>query len=229
MARTRQVDGAVSILFFCTLLAIGRVVMLGVFTLIQASERVSSTRASPRVTVLFFAFNEELGYAPSIRCQWRLRQPRSLGDRDDGSTDRLRGGCCRAEKDARITLVTKQKRAVAAKAANAGLAVATGEIVAAVDADTIVVKGAIAAMSGTFRSEDHGGVRNVEVGNVHLVADALSARSNMSPAKTSTGAFCLLNTSPPVPGALGAWRRRGLSSSPAATYPETLTEDADPP
>jgi peptidoglycan-N-acetylglucosamine deacetylase len=223
---------ALSILFFgCTLLAVGRVLMLGAFTLIQARrERAMVVDPSfrPRVTVLVPAFNEEKVIERTIN---------SLLDGgyenlevlviDDGSTDGTAALVnARAAKDDRIRLLSKENGGKA-KAANAGLKVATGEIVVAVDADTIVTKGAITLMVRHFVDPKITAVcGNVEVGNVHSWLTRFQAIEYVTSQNFDRRAFALLNTVTVVPGALGAWRREAVLAVGGYSH-ETLTEDAD--
>ncbi len=220
-----------SILFFgCTLLAVGRVLMLGIFTLIQARRERAfvDTGFRPRVTVLVPAFNEEKVIARTVSSilEGGYENLEVLVI-DDGSTDNTSGVVQgMADLDPRVKLLTKPNGGKA-DAANAGLAVASGEIVVAVDADTIVTRGAIEAMVAHFADETITAVcGNVEVGNVRSLITRFQAIEYVTSQNFDRRAFALLNTVTVVPGALGAWRRDAVRAVGGYSS-ETLTEDAD--
>ncbi len=220
-----------SVLFFgCTLLAVGRVLMLGALTLIQARRERSppSTDYKPRVTVLVPAYNEGKVIARTIQ---------SILDGgyenievlviDDGSTDDTAAVVsARAATDPRVRLL-EQPNGGKARAANNGLNAATGEIVVAVDADTIVMPGAIAAMVAHFADPAITAVcGNVEVGNVRSWITRFQAIEYVTSQNFDRRAFASLNSVSVVPGALGAWRRSAVLAVGGYST-DTLTEDAD--
>jgi cellulose synthase/poly-beta-1,6-N-acetylglucosamine synthase-like glycosyltransferase/peptidoglycan/xylan/chitin deacetylase (PgdA/CDA1 family)/spore germination protein YaaH len=219
------------VLFFgCTLLAIVRVVMLGALTLAQARKREVSAPAGyePLVTVLIPAFNEGKVIARTIDTILRTGYERiEVLVVDDGSSDDTAQVVERlAAAEPRIRLLRKANGGKA-HAANAGLAVAHGEIVVAVDADTLILPGAIGRLVAHFADPKISAVcGNVEVGNVNSWLTRFQAIEYVTSQNFDRRAFALLNSISVVPGALGAWRREAVQKVGGYSA-DTLTEDAD--
>lgn len=220
-----------SILFFgCTLLAIVRVVMLGILTLVQARKPppVVPEGFEPLVSVLVPAFNEgkviERTISSILRSGYKRVQVLVI---DDGSTDDTAEVVTKlAESEPRVVLLRKENGGKAT-AANAGLRVAEGEIVVAVDADTIIMPGAIERLVAHFADKEVTAVcGNVEVGNVHSWLTRFQAIEYVTSQNFDRRAFAVLNSVSVVPGALGAWRREAVLAV-GGYSDETLTEDAD--
>jgi peptidoglycan-N-acetylglucosamine deacetylase len=223
---------ALSVLFFgCTVLAVVRVLMLGIFTLVQArrdSNKELPAGFSPLVTVLVPAFNEGKVIARTVGSILNAGYARvEVMVVDDGSTDDTSEVVrAIAAKDPRVTLLQKQNGGKA-HAANLGLASATGEIVIAVDADTIILPGSIERLVAHFVDASVTAVcGNVEVGNVHSWLTRFQAIEYVTSQNFDRRAFALLNCVSVVPGALGAWRRDAVLAVGGYSS-ETLTEDAD--
>ncbi len=218
-------------LFFgCTLLAIFRVVTLGVLTLVQARRDPKPAPAdfNPLVTVLVPAFNEGRVIARTITSILQTGYERvEVLVIDDGSTDDTSEVVqAMAEKEPRVRLLRKVNGGKA-HAANAGLQVANGEIVVAVDADTVIMPGSIERLVVHFADEAVTAVcGNVEVGNVHSWLTRFQAIEYITSQNFDRRAFAVLNSVSVVPGALGAWRRKAVLDVGGYSH-ETLTEDAD--
>ncbi len=222
---------ALSVLFFaCTLLAVGRVLLLGILTLVQARrERAPAPEGfAPLVSVLVPAFNEEKVIARTVRSILESGYDNvEVLVIDDGSSDATAQVVTQAaERDPRVRLLSKANGGKA-HAANAGLAVARGEIVVAVDADTIVTAGAIGHLVGHFADPQITAVcGNVEVGNVRSWLTRFQAIEYVTSQNFDRRAFALLNCVSVVPGALGAWRRDAVLAVGGYST-DSLTEDAD--
>ncbi|HEX6241580.1 MAG TPA: glycosyltransferase, partial [Polyangiales bacterium] len=220
-----------TVLFFgCTVLAIGRVVTLGVLTLIQARSRPKAPPEgyAPLATVLVPAFNEGKVIARTIKSILATGyQNVEVLVIDDGSTDDTAEVVKRcALTEPRVRLLQKPNGGKA-HAANAGLAEARGEIVVAVDADTIIMEGAIGHLVGHFADPEVTAVcGNVEVGNVHSWLTRFQAIEYITSQNFDRRAFAVLNAVSVVPGALGAWRRDAVLKVGGYSS-DTLTEDAD--
>jgi cellulose synthase/poly-beta-1,6-N-acetylglucosamine synthase-like glycosyltransferase len=222
-----------AILFFgCTLLAAGRVLMLGLLTISSAKkerrQEHESTDFAPTVTVLVPAYNEEKVIARTVQSL--------LADGyanlevlvvDDGSTDRTFEVATElSARDPRVRVIRKENGGKA-EAANRGLAEAQGQVVIAVDADTIVKPGSIANMVRHFADPSITAVcGNVEVGNVRSWLTRFQAIEYITSQNFDRRAFSALNCVSVVPGALGAWRREAVLAVGGYSS-ETLTEDAD--
>jgi len=220
-----------SVLFFgCTLLAIVRVIMLGILTLVQARKPAPVVPAGfePLVTVLVPAFNEAMVIERTITSILRSGYQRvEVLVIDDGSTDATTEVANKvAATDPRVRVLTKPNGGKA-DAANAGLKVAAGEIVVAVDADTIIMPGAIERLVAHFSDPEVTAVcGNVEVGNVNSWLTRFQAIEYVTSQNFDRRAFAILNSVSVVPGALGAWRREAVLAVGGYSH-ETLTEDAD--
>jgi cellulose synthase/poly-beta-1,6-N-acetylglucosamine synthase-like glycosyltransferase len=218
-------------LFFgCTLLAIGRVLTLGVLTLVQARQDPKPVPVgfNPLVTVLVPAFNEGRVIARTITSILQTGYERvEVLVIDDGSTDDtsevVQGMIA---TDPRVRLLRKVNGGKA-HAANAGLQVATGEIVVAVDADTLIMPGSIERLVAHFADESvTAACGNVEVGNVHSWLTRFQAIEYITSQNFDRRAFAVLNSVSVVPGALGAWRRKAVLDVGGYSS-DTLTEDTD--
>ncbi|MFT3921352.1 MAG: glycosyltransferase [Myxococcales bacterium] len=214
----------------CTILAVVRVIMLGALTLAQARKRETTRREGyePLVTVLVPAFNEGLVIDRTIDTLLNTGYEKlEILIIDDGSSDDTAEVVeQRSLKDARVRLLRKANGGKA-HAANAGLAVANGEIVVAVDADTLILPGAIERLVAHFGDPEVTAVcGNVEVGNVNSWLTRFQAIEYVTSQNFDRRAFALLNSISVVPGALGAWRRDAVLKVGGYSS-DTLTEDAD--
>ncbi|MBX7080673.1 MAG: glycosyltransferase [Nannocystaceae bacterium] len=213
----------------CTALAGLRIVALA--TLVLRDARRAPPRphpGRPLVTVLLPSYNEGKVIAASIESllAGSYRELEILVI-DDGSTDDT------AEVANRIAAVEPRVRCIRkanggkASAANLGIRHARGEIVIAVDADTVVAPDAIARMVDHFADARVDAVcGNVEVGNVRSALTAFQAIEYVTSQNFDRRAFAALNCIGVVPGALGAWRRSALLDAGGYSH-DTLVEDAD--
>ena len=182
----------------------------------------------PLVTVIIPAWNEERVIESSVR--------RILASdygamevivADDGSKDRTSEVVAAAfGDDPRVRLMTMVNGGKAS-ALNRALAVASGEIIVALDADTQFEPKTITRLVRWFENDRVGAVAgNAKVGNrVNLVTrwqavEYVTAQNIERRALTRFAAIMV------VPGAVGAWRRSALAE--VGGYPEdTLAEDQD--
>jgi cellulose synthase/poly-beta-1,6-N-acetylglucosamine synthase-like glycosyltransferase/peptidoglycan/xylan/chitin deacetylase (PgdA/CDA1 family)/spore germination protein YaaH len=220
-----------SVLFFgCTILAIVRVVMLGILTLVQAKREVAPRPKdfSPLVTILVPAFNEGKVIERTVTSVLGTGYDNvEVLVIDDGSTDDT-AEVVRAlmAHEPRVRLLQKANGGKA-NASNAGLAEARGEIVVAVDADTIIMPEAIERLVAHFVDPKVTAVcGNVEVGNVNSWLTRFQAIEYVTSQNFDRRAFAILNSISVVPGALGAWRRAAVQAVGGYSH-DTLTEDAD--
>jgi len=180
------------------------------------------------VSVLIPAFNEAKVVADSVR---RILDSRHVELEviviDDGSTD---GTSDKVEADfaaePRVKLLTLSNGGKA-RAINAGLAIARGEVVVALDADTQFEPDTIALLARWFEDDKVGAVAgNAKVGNRINLITRWQALEYISAQNLERRALAALGCITVVPGAVGAWRRKAVLD--LGGFPtDTLAEDQD--
>jgi len=219
-----------AVLFFvCTVLSILRILFLGTLTIRDLRKKTPEKPGfEPLVTVVVPAFNEGKVILSTLRSLLASHHKNlEIVVVDDGSTDDTVAVVTSFIRDNPRVRLVSQANAGKAAAANRALAEARGEIVIAVDADTIVSQEAIPKMVAHFSSPDVTAVcGNVEVGNVDSVITTFQAIEYVTSQNFDRRAFSALNCISVVPGALGAWRRDAVLAAGGYSH-ETLTEDAD--
>jgi peptidoglycan-N-acetylglucosamine deacetylase len=214
----------------CTALAALRILLLAVIVL-RDRRRPAPTPPegfAPRVTVLVPAYNEAKVIASTVASLLRGRYANlEVLVVDDGSTDDTAAVVeDLARTDPRVRCL-RRRNGGKARAANAGLREARGEIVVAVDADTVVSSSAIARMVAHFADPRVTAVcGNVEVGNVRSAFTGFQAVEYVTSQNFDRRAFAAMNCIGVVPGALGAWRRDAVLAVGGYSH-DTLVEDAD--
>ncbi len=220
---------ALSVLFVtCTVLAGLRIVLLAVFALRDRRRQAPVEGYAPLVTVLMPAYNEATVIEGSVRSLLRGEYANvEVLVVDDGSRDNT------AEIVERIAMSEPRVRCVRkpnggkASASNLGIRHARGEILVAVDADTVIAPDAIRRMVAHFADPSVTAVcGNVEVGNVRSWLTAFQAIEYVTSQNFDRRAFAALNCVGVVPGALGAWRRDAVVAV-GGYSDDTLVEDAD--
>ncbi|HTG88531.1 MAG TPA: glycosyltransferase, partial [Pyrinomonadaceae bacterium] len=146
---------------------------------------------------------------------------------DDGSTDdtskivRDRFGA-----EGRVQLLTVVNGGKAA-ALNAGLRLARGEVIVALDADTIFTPETVGALARRFVDKQVGAVAgNAKVGNRINLVTRWQALEYITSQNLDRRAFASLNCITVVPGAVGAWRK-DLLLQVGEFESDTLAEDQD--
>jgi cellulose synthase/poly-beta-1,6-N-acetylglucosamine synthase-like glycosyltransferase/peptidoglycan/xylan/chitin deacetylase (PgdA/CDA1 family)/spore germination protein YaaH len=219
-----------ALFFVCTVLSIVRILFLGGLTLknVKPKPRTESAGYEPLVSIIVPAYNEGKVITTTLRSLLATTYKNSeIIVVDDGSTDDTAAVVAAlAEKQPRIRLI-RQTNGGKSKAANHALAEARGEIVVAVDADTIVAPEAISKMVAHFAAKEVTAVcGNIAVGNVNGVFTTFQAIEYVTSQNFDRRAYSVLNCISVVPGALGAWRREAVLAAGGYSE-ETLTEDAD--
>jgi cellulose synthase/poly-beta-1,6-N-acetylglucosamine synthase-like glycosyltransferase/peptidoglycan/xylan/chitin deacetylase (PgdA/CDA1 family) len=182
----------------------------------------------PFVSVIVPAYNEERVIAQTIASLLGSTYPRfEIIVIDDGSSDRTSdvvrerfGGA------GRVRLFTRAN-AGKAGALNFGLRHASGEIIVALDADTIFPTHTLGALARRFDDPMVGAVAgNAKVGNRVNLITRWQALEYVTLQNLDRRAFALLNCITVVPGAVGAWRR-DLLEEIGGFSSDTLAEDQD--
>ena len=183
---------------------------------------------NPFVSVVIAAYNEEKVICKTIE---------SILESDynnfeiiivnDGSTDNTAGVITENFKDnTNIRLINKINTGKSSSV-NVGFKEAKGEIVVALDADTLIAKNAITLLICHFTDENIAAVSgNVKVGNVHNLLTLWQHVEYVTGFNLERRAFAELNCITVVPGAIGAWRMEAVKR--AGYFKEdTLAEDTD--
>ncbi len=180
------------------------------------------------VSVLIPAFNEERVIEASVRRILASSGPRiEVIVIDDGSADRTSEIVAHSfGADPRVTLLTLENGGKA-RALNAALRIAKGDIVVALDADTQFEPDTIAKLARWFADPAIGAVAgNAKIGNAVNLVTRWQAVEYVTAQNLERRALDALDAITVVPGAVGAWRRIALDE--VGGYPDdTLAEDQD--
>jgi len=184
--------------------------------------------AGPMVSVLIPCFNEEKVIVASVarilHSNWSKLEVLVL---DDGSTDATAAKVREAFADEpRVTLMSFANGGKA-RALNQGLAKAVGEVIVALDADTLFPPDTVAQLARWFVNPKVGAVAgNAVVGNRLNLVTRWQALEYITAQNLERRALAALGAVTVVPGAVGAWRRSALAD--LGGYPhDTLAEDQD--
>ena len=183
----------------------------------------------PGVSVVVPAYNEEKVIVRTVQSLLAQEYPGALEIIvvDDGSPDRTADVVTAAFENNPGIRVLRKPNGGKASALNLGVREATGEIVVAVDADTLLAPGAIEALVAPLSDDRVGAVAgNAKVGNRINLVTRWQAVEYITSQNLDRRAFSLLNCITVVPGAVGAWRR-GLVLDAGGFSEQTLAEDQD--
>lgn len=182
----------------------------------------------PTVSVIIPAYNEERVVCRTVRSVLDQGYPGlDVVVVDDGSPDAT-SDVLRAAFGAhpRVRLFRKPNGGKAS-ALNFGLERAAGDIVVALDADTIFPPGTIEALVQPLADPKVGAVAgNAKVGNRINLVTRWQAIEYVTSQNIDRRAFSLLNCITVVPGAIGAWRRTVVQALGGFSS-DTLAEDQD--
>ena len=212
-------------------LGISRMVFMGVLATVQARReraRVFDTAYAPTVSVIIAAYNEAKVINKTIATLLSSDYPAlDILVVDDGSKDDTAGVVAAAYgADPRVTVIRKANGGKAS-ALNLGIKQCRGEIIVALDADTVFAPDTVNKLVRHFADPAIGAVSgNVKVGNRNNPLTIWQAVEYITSQNFDRRAFDLLNCITVVPGAVGAWRKdavilAGMYSS------QTLAEDTD--
>lgn len=225
---------ALGVLFAVALtLGVARAIVLSGLALLNARRELARVRPpidpATFVTVLIPAYNEEAVIERSVRTVLASSDVRlEVIVIDDGSKDRT--SAIVAEQfgtDDRVRLLTLENGGKA-RALNQGLALAHGEIVIALDADTQFEPTTIARLARWFAADPRLGAvaGNAKVGNRVNLVTRWQALEYVTAQNLERRALAWLGAMTVVPGAVGAWRKAAIDQ--VGGYPaDTLAEDQD--
>ncbi|WP_223881765.1 glycosyltransferase [Niallia endozanthoxylica] len=146
---------------------------------------------------------------------------------DDGSKDDTAAVVQKAYARHPQVRLIKKPNGGKSSAVNLGFKKAKGEIVVALDADTLIAEDAISLLVNHFKDEHVAAVSgNVKVGNKGNLLTKWQHIEYVTGFNLERRAFAVLNCITVVPGAIGAWRKSEVEK--AGFYQEdTLAEDTD--
>ncbi|CAN7502137.1 glycosyltransferase [Phenylobacterium sp. LjRoot225] len=182
----------------------------------------------PTVSVLIPCFNEEKVIVASVRRILASDWPRlDVLVLDDGSSDGTAKVVAEAFACEPRVRLRRFENGGKARALNRGLTEARGEIVVALDADTLFPPDTIPALVRWFADPQVGAVAgNAIVGNRRNLITRWQALEYVTAQNLERRALAALGAVTVVPGAVGAWRRSALEA--LGGYPaDTLAEDQD--
>ena len=212
-------------------LGVSRMIFMGTLATIQARReraRVFDASYAPAVSVIIAAYNEAKVINKTIATLLSSDYPDlDILVVDDGSKDDTAGVVEAAYGgDPRVTVIRKPNGGKAS-ALNLGIKQCRGEIIVALDADTVFAPDTVNKLVRHFADPAIGAVSgNVKVGNRNNPLTIWQAVEYITSQNFDRRAFDLLNCITVVPGAVGAWRKdavvlAGMYSS------QTLAEDTD--
>jgi cellulose synthase/poly-beta-1,6-N-acetylglucosamine synthase-like glycosyltransferase/peptidoglycan/xylan/chitin deacetylase (PgdA/CDA1 family)/spore germination protein YaaH len=215
-------------------LGLGRLIFIGALALAQwfRSRRRERTHAgegyAPFVSIIVPAYNEALVIKNTISSL--LASPYENYEIivvDDGSLDQTSEIVRESfSGNERVRLFSAAAGGKAA-ALNFGLRYAKGEIVIALDADTLFAPQTVGALAHRFSDPRMGAVAgNAKVGNRINIVTRWQALEYITSQNMDRRAFASLNCITVVPGAVGAWRR-DLIEEAGGFQSDTLAEDQD--
>lgn len=184
---------------------------------------------APTVSVVIPAFREEAVIVPTVKSLLvqEYDGPIEVLVVDDGSPDDTVGAVQRAFGDEpRVRILTKANGGKAS-ALNYGIQYATGEIIVALDADTLFNPDTVHHLIAPLADPHVGAVAgNAKVGNRINLVTRWQALEYITSQNLDRRAFALLDCIMVVPGAVGAWRK-SLVLEVGGFSNDTLAEDQD--
>ena len=224
----------VLIFFIGDVLMSGRLVLVGIFAIIDRLRRPHQKATpgfNPRVAVLIPAYNEEKVIVRTVRSVLNSDYKNlDIIVIDDGSSDRTlevaRQAYAAEIAAGRVQVLTKPNGGKAA-ALNYALDSITEEIYVGIDADTVIAADAISKLIPHFEDPLIGAVAgNAKVGNRVNLWTSWQALEYITSQNFERRALDLFNVVVVVPGAIGAWRTAPVKA--VGGYPiNTVAEDAD--
>ena len=180
----------------------------------------------PAVSVVIAAYNEGTVIVNTIRAVLANGyEPLEIIVVDDGSSDDT-SDQVRANFGDTLTLLS-QPNGGKASALNLGIAVATADIIIALDADTVFAEDTIAKLVRHFANPLVGAVAgNVKVGNRVNPLTHWQSIEYITSQNLDRRAYATINSVTVVPGAVGAWRREAIQQAGGYTT-DTMAEDMD--
>jgi cellulose synthase/poly-beta-1,6-N-acetylglucosamine synthase-like glycosyltransferase/spore germination protein YaaH/peptidoglycan/xylan/chitin deacetylase (PgdA/CDA1 family) len=204
------------------------VTVLAIMAKMRERRQVFDESYRPAVSVVIAAYNEQPVIARTIRAVLRNHyEPLDIIVVDDGSSDDTYDEIMRHFGGHPSLRVMRQENAGKAAALNQGIAEATGEIIIALDADTVFAKDTIERLVRHFADPHVGAVAgNVKVGNRINPLTYWQSIEYVTSQNLDRRAYAAINSVSVVPGAVGAWRREAIVQADGYST-DTMAEDMD--
>jgi len=185
-------------------------------------------QSSPSVSVIIAAYNEEKVIGRTIESILKSDYPNlEVIVVDDGSKDQTSLVVTQEYEANKKVHLFRKKNEGKSSAINLGVKKAKGDILVAIDADTIVPPDSISMLIRHFADENIAAASgNIRVGNRKSLLTAWQHIEYVTGFNLEKRAFATLNCVPVVPGALGAWRKQVVEELGYFTD-DTLAEDTD--
>jgi peptidoglycan-N-acetylglucosamine deacetylase len=212
-------------------LGCARLAFIGLLAVIQRwidHRRTFPADFEPAVSVVIPAFNEEKVVCQTVRALLASKYPNfEVIVVDDGSKDGTFAVLKESfGQDPKVRLLTKANEGKA-KALNEGIANASGDIIVALDADTLFLPDTLGMLVRRFSDPEVGAVAgNAKVGNRLNLHTYYQALEYITSQNMDRRALDVMNCITVVPGSVGAWRKSLVLSAGGFTS-ATLAEDAD--
>ena len=184
--------------------------------------------ALPTVSVIIAAYNEEKVIVRTVNALLAGGYPHlEVVVVDDGSKDGTSGVVASTfAGEARVRLLTKENGGKAS-ALNRGIALANGEVLVGLDADTLFAADTVHRLARHFANPRVGAVAgNIIVGNRHNILTRWQSVEYVTSQNFDRRAYEMLDAIPVIPGAVGAWRTSAVREAGGYDV-DTLAEDAD--
>ncbi|WP_409296782.1 glycosyltransferase [Peribacillus sp. SCS-26] len=183
---------------------------------------------TPNVSVVIAAYNEERVICKTIQSILESHYKNfEILVIDDGSKDGTAAIVQAAYADQPLVRLIKKPNGGKSSAVNLGFKEARGEIVVALDADTLIAEDAITLLVQHFKQESVAAVSgNVKVGNRNNLLTKWQHIEYVTGFNLERRAFAALNCITVVPGAIGAWRKSAVEEA-GYFQEDTLAEDTD--
>ncbi|WP_374110628.1 polysaccharide deacetylase family protein [Neobacillus cucumis] len=194
----------------------------------EYKETVIDPNFTPFVSVVIAAYNEDKVIYKTIESILSSDYPAfEMLIIDDGSKDDTADVVEKTYSNHPIVRLIKKSNGGKSSAVNLGFKEAKGEIVVALDADTLIADNAISLLVNHFTNENVAAVSgNVKVGNKGNLLTNWQHIEYVTGFNLERRAFAALNCITVVPGAIGAWRKTAVEE--AGYFKEdTLAEDTD--
>jgi peptidoglycan-N-acetylglucosamine deacetylase len=183
---------------------------------------------TPLVSVVIAAYNEEKVICKTVDSILSSDYPAfEILVIDDGSKDDTSIVVQEIYGNHPLVKLIQKTNGGKSSAVNLGFKEANGEIVVALDADTLIAENAISLLVNHFKNEKVAAVSgNVKVGNKGNLLTNWQHIEYVTGFNLERRAFAALNCITVVPGAIGAWRKTAVEE--AGYFKEdTLAEDTD--